>query len=54
MIRNQLLPVLMVLIGVALIVRTLVEGVDGAAFGLILGALFIATGVGRLWLRSRR
>ena len=31
-------PILMVLIGVALIVRTLVEGVDGAAFGLILGS----------------
>ena len=54
MIRTLLLPILMVVIGVALIVRTLVEGVDGAAFGLILGALFIATGAGRLWLRNRR
>jgi hypothetical protein len=54
MIRTQLLPVLMVLIGVALIVRTLVEGVEGVAFGLILGVLFIATGAGRLWLRNRR
>ena len=53
MVRTQLLPVLMVLIGVALIVRTLVEGVEGVAFGLILGALFIATGAGRLWLRNR-
>ena len=53
-IRTQLLPILMVVIGVALIVRTLVEGVDGAAFGLVLGVLFIATGAGRLWLRNRR
>jgi hypothetical protein len=52
-IRSQLLPALMVLIGVALIVRTLVEGVEGAAFGLILGVLFIAVGAGRLWLRNR-
>jgi hypothetical protein len=53
-IRTQLLPLLMVVIGVALIVRTLVEGVDGAALGLVLGVLFIATGAGRLWLRNRR
>jgi hypothetical protein len=53
MIRTQLLPILMVIIGVALIVRTLAEGVDGAAFGVVLGILFIATGAGRLWLRSR-
>ena len=37
MVRTLLLPILMVLIGIALIVRTLVEGVDGVAFGLILG-----------------
>jgi hypothetical protein len=52
-IRTLLLPVLMIVIGVALIVRTLVEGVDGAAFGVVLGVLFVATGAGRLWLRSR-
>ena len=54
MIRTLLLPILFVVVGVALIVRTLAEGVDGAALGLILGVLFIATGAGRLWLRSRR
>jgi hypothetical protein len=43
----------MVVIGIALIVRTLVEGVEGAAFGLVLGVLFIAVGAGRLWLRNR-
>jgi hypothetical protein len=53
MIRTLLLPIAFVVIGIALIVRTLVEGVDGAAFGLIVGALFIATGAGRLWLRNR-
>ena len=52
-IRTLFLPILMVLIGIALIVRTLVEGADGVAFGLILGALFVATGAGRLWLRNR-
>ena len=43
----------MVLIGIALIVRTLVEGADGVAFGLLLGVLFIAAGAGRLWLARR-
>ena len=42
----------MVLIGIALIVRTLVEGADGVAFGLLLGVLFIAAGAGRLWLSA--
>ena len=53
MIRTQILPLAMVLIGIALIVRTLVEGADGVAFGLLLGLLFIAAGAGRLWLARR-
>ena len=53
MIRTLLLPILMILIGIALIVRTLIEGAGGVAFGLVLGVLFIATGAGRLWLRNR-
>jgi hypothetical protein len=40
----------MVLIGIALIVRTLVAKVDGVAIGLVLGVLFIAAGAGRLYL----
>jgi hypothetical protein len=48
------MPILFVLIGIALIARTLVEGADGVAFGLVLGALFIATGAGRLWLGRAR
>ena len=44
----------MVLIGIALIVRTLVAGVDGVAFGLLLGVLFIAAGAGRLYVERHR
>ena len=44
---------LMVLIGVALIVRTLVDRVDGVAIGLVLGVLFIAAGAGRLYLERK-
>jgi hypothetical protein len=48
---TQLLSALMVLIGVAMIVRTLVEG---GALGLVLGALFVAAGSGRLWAERQR
>ncbi len=54
MIRGILLPTLMVLIGLALIVRTLVEGGSGVAIGVILGVLFVAAGAGRLWAERRR
>jgi hypothetical protein len=39
------------LIGFALIVR---GAVDGKAIGLLLGALFVAVGAGRLYLLRRR
>jgi len=40
-------------LGVALIVRTLTSGGGPLALGLILGVLFIAVGVGRLYLLAR-
>jgi hypothetical protein len=52
--RNTILPILMVLIGIALIVRTLIAGPEGLAFGLLLGVLFIAAGAGRLYLGRQR
>jgi hypothetical protein len=39
-------------IGIALVVVTAVHG--GAAFGYLMGALFFALGVGRLYLLGRR
>jgi hypothetical protein len=39
-------------IGVALLVVTTIHG--GAAFGYLMGVLFIALGVGRLYLLRRR
>jgi hypothetical protein len=43
----------MILIGIALVVRTLVAGGGVAATGVVLGVLFVAAGVGRLYLQSR-
>ena len=53
MIRGTVLPALMVLIGVALIVRTLVAEADVNSVGLLLGVLFIAAGAGRFWVERR-
>ncbi|CAN5310459.1 hypothetical protein BH18ACT12_BH18ACT12_07750 [soil metagenome] len=39
-------------IGIALLVLTVAQG--GAAFGYLIGILFVALGVGRLYLLRRR
>jgi hypothetical protein len=51
---TQVLSAAMVLIGVAMLVRTLAEGGGALAIGLLLGVLFIAAGVGRLYVERRR
>ncbi len=43
----------MVVIGIALIVRTLLAGGGAIATGILLGVLFIAAGAGRLYLQFR-
>ena len=53
MIRGLVLPGAMVLIGVALIVRTLIAETDANSVGLLLGLLFIAAGAGRIWVERR-
>jgi hypothetical protein len=44
------MSILMILVGIALVVRTLLSGGGALATGLILGVLFIAAGAGRLYL----
>jgi len=48
-----LLSVILVILGVAMIVRTIVAGGGGLAFGLLMGVLFIAAGVGRSYINTR-
>jgi hypothetical protein len=50
MLRTRILPALMLLIGVALIVRT--ASLGGGVVGYLFGVLFIAAGGGRLWLET--
>ena len=45
---------LMVLLGVAIIVRTIVSGGGPVATGVVFGVLFVAAGAGRLWLERQR
>ena len=44
----------LIVIGVALIVRTIIEGGGPLAVGILLGVLFAAAGAGRLWVATRR
>jgi len=50
---SQVLSALMVVIGVAIVIRTLAEGGGALAFGLIVGLLFVAAGLGRLYVERR-
>jgi hypothetical protein len=44
----------MVVIGLALIVRTVVAGGGAAATGIVLGILFVFAGAARLYVQMRR
>jgi hypothetical protein len=48
------LSALMVLLGVAIVVRTVAAGGGPLATGILLGLLFVAAGGGRLWGERRR
>jgi len=50
---TRLLATLTIGLGLAMIVRTVVAGGGPLAVGLILGVLFVAVGVGRLYLLAR-
>jgi hypothetical protein len=48
------LSALLVVLGAALVVRTLAAGGGALAGGLLMGVLFIAAGAGRLYVERRR
>ena len=43
----------MIVIGIALVVRTIAAGGGAIAIGVLLGVLFVAAGAGRLYLQYR-
>jgi hypothetical protein len=50
---TRVMSILMVVIGLAILVRTFAAGGGVAATGVLLGILFVAAGVGRLYLQGR-
>ena len=51
---TAMLSGLMVVLGLAMIVRTVASGGGPIAGGVVRGVLFVAAGAGRLWAESRR
>jgi hypothetical protein len=51
---TRVLSGLMVVLGVAITVRTVAAGGGPVAVGVVLGLLFVAAGGGRLWVERRR
>ena len=49
---TRVLAIVLVALGVAVVARTIAAGVGGG-LGLLVGALLIAAGAGRLWLGRR-
>jgi hypothetical protein len=53
-VRGRLLPLAMVVLGIAIVVRTIAGGGGPLAYGLIIGLLFVAAGAARLLLERKR
>jgi hypothetical protein len=53
-VATQVLSGAMVVIGVVILARTIAGGGGALAFGLLVGLLFVAAGVGRLYAERRR
>jgi uncharacterized membrane protein len=50
---TRVMSILMIVIGIALLVRTVIAGGGAIATGVILGLLFVAAGAARLYLQFR-
>ena len=50
---TRVLSSLVLLLGVAIIVSTIVRGGFGFSYGMIFGVLFVAAGAGRLWVARK-
>jgi len=50
---TRLLSVAMVLLGIFMLAVTLSRGGGPISYGVLLGVLFVAAGIGRLWVARR-
>ena len=53
-VATRILSLAMLVIGLAIVVRTLAAGGGALALGLLIGLLFIAAGAGRLYAERHR
>ena len=49
----RILSVVMLGLGAAILIKTIASGGGPLSIGVLLGIVFMAVGVGRLWLASR-
>ena len=52
--NDRVLPVLTLLLGIAIVVRTLVAGGGATSVGLLFGVLLAVAGALRMWAEHRR
>lgn len=52
--NDRVLPVLMVLLGLGILIRTLVAGGGATSVGLVFGILLVAAGALRIYAEHRR
>ncbi|HET6506190.1 MAG TPA: hypothetical protein VFG42_05335 [Baekduia sp.] len=50
---SNVLSVVLIVLGVAIFVRTLAGASHGFALGFLLGPLFVAAGIGRIYINKR-
>lgn len=50
---SNVLSIVLIVLGVAILVRTLTGATDGFALGFLLGPLFVAAGIGRIYINRR-
>jgi hypothetical protein len=53
-VNDRVLPALMLLLGIAIVVRTLVAGGGATSVGLLFGVLLALAGALRIWVERRR
>jgi hypothetical protein len=50
---SNVLSIVLIVLGVAIFVRTLTGAYEGFALGFLLGPLFVAAGIGRIYINKR-
>jgi hypothetical protein len=50
---SNLLSIVLIVLGAAIFIRTLTGASDGFALGFLLGPLFVAAGIGRIYINKR-